>query len=97
MKGEENENQHVQNRLTVKAQRPVGFLVLCKEKKTCQNFNPEENDERYAAYSMEKPDKHVPSLFKDNNTGAFFCQEQSERQHSAQGGGKGRRAQGRGL
>ena len=75
MKGEKNENQHVYDRLPVQAQCPVGFFVFCKKEKACQDFNAEEDDEWNAAYSMEKPNKHASSLFQDNNTGIFFCQE----------------------
>jgi hypothetical protein len=45
VKGEKNENQHVYDRLPVKAQRPVGLFVFCKEEKACQNLNAEENNE----------------------------------------------------
>jgi hypothetical protein len=62
VKGKKNKNQHVYDRLPVKAQCPVGFFVLCKKEKACHDFNTEEDDERSAAYSMEKPDKHTPPV-----------------------------------
>jgi len=60
MEGKKNEDKDIQDRLTVKAQRPIGFLILRKKEKSGKNLDSHKHNENRTADSMKKPDEHDP-------------------------------------
>ncbi len=75
MEGKKDEDEDIENRLPVKTQRPVGFLVFRVQKKGGKNLDAEEDDERDAADPVSKPDEHqsvgiIPPCFLSSD---FFC------------------------
>ena len=60
MKGEQDQNEDVQHGVPVQAERPVGFLVFCEEKKTGEDLDAEQNDQGHAADAVKEPDEHTP-------------------------------------
>ena len=59
MKGKEDEDKDIDNRLPVKTQCPIRFVVFREEEETREDLYPEKDNKRNTTDPMEQPDKHA--------------------------------------